>query len=330
MKPEVPDSDGTVTSEIEIESANRKFMSDFGTVGFMHSKSISDKVSIIQNVIAPIDIEFPVDGGKTKSIAKGTWYQELWSKDPDIVKAVKVDKTLTGLSIGGFAKTVPVTEFVDGTLVVKVPENYSLAQKRAIQEVVAKAEGDPALDRFVDLRVEEVSLVDAAANEEEFFIIKRRKEMGTKEKPAAASKSEAKTPTPTPTPTPEPTPTPTPTPTPEPAAKGEPTIADQIAEGFERGVKSVLAAVAPSTPDSTPTPTPEPAAKAEDSELLGELKKINERIDGIETAQKRAGTARAVAKGEAAPEGTASPTEDPPSSSKWAGTAIHSTFGKRK
>lgn len=338
MKPEVPDSDGTVTSHAEIESANLKFMRDFGTLGLMHSKAIggtddgkTDRVSLIQNVIAPIDFDFPVDAGG-KSIARGTWYTEMWSNDPDIVKAVKVDKTLTGLSIGGWAKTVPVTEFVDGAIVVNVPENYSPAQKRAIKEVVAKAEGDPALDRFVDLRVEEVSLVDAAANEEEFFIIKRRKKMATKNEPAAKNQNEPTPPTPESTPTPEPATKNEPTPELAP----EPTIAEQIAAGFASGVKAVLESVSAAAPTPeptptppTPTPTPTPAPEGA-SEVLAELKKLNERMDGFETNQKKNEVARAVAQGEAAPEGTEAPTEGSESSSKWVGTAIHTTFGKKK
>lgn len=352
MKPEVPDADGTVTSHAEIESANLQFMRDFGTMGLMHSKAIggtddeeTDRVTLVQNVIAPIDFDFPTDGG-AKAIARGTWYQEIWSNDPEIVKRVKVDKTITGLSIGGFAKTVPITEIVDGVLVVNVPENYSPAQKRAIKEVVAKAEGDPALDRFVDLRVEEVSLVDAAANEEEFFIIKRRSEMTTKN-PAAEQKNTEVAPTVAPaTPTPTPAaPTPaatTPAPAPE-TRSAEPTIADQIADGFERGVKAVLASVAPASPTPEPaapaapapapaptvtTPVPEPPS--ESSEVVVELKKLNERIDGLEAENKKAGTARAVARGESAPEGTVTPPETEGDSSPWTGTAIHARFGKKK
>ncbi len=317
-----------MTSAEEIESANLRFMKDFGTIGFMHAKSVSDKVKIIQNVIAPTDIDFPLPDGGAKKIGRGWWYQELWSDDPAIVKAVKVDGTLTGLSIGGFAKTVPVTEFVDGELVVKVPENYSPAMKRAIKEVVAKAEGDPALGRFVDLRVEEVSLVDAAANEEEFFIIKRRTEMSKKEEKAADQRTEKAAPTPEPAPAPAAAPEPTakdktPEPTPEPAP--EPTLAEQVAAGVQAGVKAALEEVRAS---ATPTPEPEPAPEGGNAEVLAEIRKVNERIDGIEAAQKATGTARAVAKGEASPEATVTP--DPPESgSKWAGTAIHSTFGKK-
>lgn len=350
MKPEVPDADGTVTSHAEIESANLQFMRDFGTLGLMHAKAVGgtddeekDRVVLVQNVIAPIDFDFPADDG-AKAIARGTWYTEMWSNDPDIVKSVKVDKTLTGLSIGGFARTVPVTELVDGALVVNVPENYSRAMKRAIQEVVAKAEGDPALDRFVDLRVEEVSLVDAAANEEEFFIIKRRKDMSGTQQPAAettpTSAPAAPTPTTRSTPAPE-APAPVTPATPAPAAPAaapatpapEPTIAEQIARGFKDGVDAVLAAVKPAETPATPAPAPAPATAApaasnEGGEILGELRKLNERIDGLEAAQKKVGTARAVARGENAPEETATPEQTPASTSKWAGTAIHRTFGK--
>lgn len=158
-KPEVPDAEGSVISEEEIRQANDLFMRDFQTIGFMHQKAITEKVQILQNVIAPIDIEFPLPDGTTKRIAKGTWYQELYSKDADIVSAVREGR-LTGLSIGGFAKRVPISE--DG----KVEEMVTKSK-------VEKAEGDPIKERLVNLRVEEVSLVDAAANEEEWFIVKR-------------------------------------------------------------------------------------------------------------------------------------------------------------
>jgi hypothetical protein len=345
MKPEIPDADGIVTSAEEIESANLTFMKDFGTVGFMHSKSVSDKVKIIQNVIAPVDIDFPLPDGGTKKIGKGWWYQELWSDDPDIVKAVKVDKTLTGLSIGGLAKTVPVTEFVGSELVVNVPENYSPAMKRAIKEIVAKAEGDPALGRFVDLRVQEVSLVDAAANEEEFFIIKRRKEMKTEKDKAAETKTDQVAPKPekkgeTTTPTPpnsesekkgETSPDPIPKPDPSPDPAPEPTIAEQVAAGIEDGVKAALASNTPPPPAPEPTPDPAPETNGDgNAEVLVELKKINERIDGLEAAQKATGTARAVAKGEAAPEETATPETEPQKpASIWAGSVIHSAVNRK-
>jgi hypothetical protein len=341
MKPDVPDSEGDVTSAEEIENANFGFMKDFQTVGFMHKKDVSEVVKIIQDVVAPVDFEFPIEGGETKAIAKGTWYQELWSDDPEIVKRVKVDGTLNGLSIGGFAKRVPITEMVGGELRVEVPETFSPAQKRAVQEAVAKAEGDPALAQFVDLRVEEVSLVDAAANEEDFFIIKRRETaMKTQKNEAAAADPKPEPPKPNEEPTtktePESTPEPETPPADDPPA--EPTIAEQVADGIKAGVKQALdeikASATSSSSEEPPAATPEepPAEPVEKNDaVLAELKKINERLDGVEAAQKDAGVARAVAKGQSAPEGTETPAEAPEKPvSKWAGTAVHAAFNRTK
>ena len=77
MKPDVPDSEGDVTSAEEIENANFEFMKSFQTIGFMHKKDVSEVVKIIQDVVAPIDFEFPLPDGTTKAISKGTWFQEL-------------------------------------------------------------------------------------------------------------------------------------------------------------------------------------------------------------------------------------------------------------
>lgn len=158
-KPEVPDAEGSVISEDEIRQANDLFMREFQTIGFMHQKAITEKVQILQNVVAPVDFEFPIPDGTTKRIAKGTWYQELYSNEPEIVSAVREGR-LTGLSIGGFAKRVPV-------------DDQKEVEQMVTKAKVEKADGDPIRERLVNLRVEEVSLVDAAANEEEWFIVKR-------------------------------------------------------------------------------------------------------------------------------------------------------------
>lgn len=102
-KPEDPDTEGTVISVSEIERANFGFMKDFGTMGFMHQKDVSSKVKIIQNVIAPIDFEYPLPDGSTKSIKAGTWYQELFTDDPDLVERIRGGQ-ITGLSLGGLAQ----------------------------------------------------------------------------------------------------------------------------------------------------------------------------------------------------------------------------------
>lgn len=339
MMPEVPDAEGDVTSAEEIEGANLEFMKSFGTTGLMHQVDASDKIHIIQNVIAPTDILYPLEDGTTKTIAKGTWYQELWSDDPDVVKRVKVDKTLTGLSIGGFAERVPITLMRGDVIDVVVPDSYEPAFKRKVEERVAKAEGDPALNRFVNLRVEEVSVVDAAANEEEFFIIKRRKEM-SKPKDPAAEVSKNIDPAPEKKPEAKAAETPTPENEPKPVEKTEPSIAGQVAEGVKAGVAAAFeglqAKAAKPEPESEPEPEPEPESESEsenepesesETEIAKELRKIGERLDGLEKRQDGVEKSRAVAKGAASPEDAPTPEPEAPEKvSKWAGTPIAGRF----
>jgi len=343
MKPEVPDSDGIVTSKEEIESANLGFMKDFGITGFMHKKDISEQVSIIQNVIAPIDFEFPLPDGTTKAISAGTWYQELYSEAPEIVERVKVKKTLNGLSIGGFAQTEEITEAAEGggfTLRPDLP--YSETQKRALLEHINRAEGDPTLGRFHNLRVQEVSLVDAAANEEDFFIVKRRKDMGTeKTQPAADPKTggvapEEKQQQNEPS-TPEPeAPPAAPEVTPE-----SKSIAEQVAEGVSAGIKAAmesgtLASAEKSGGSEAPTAAPETPEEGRESEVkkgmseISEaLKGINQRLDAQEETLKTVTNVQASAKGQV-PDGSTTPEqpEEKPTS-KWAGTAVSRVFSKK-
>lgn len=314
MKPDVPDIEGDVTSAEEIRNANDLFMREFGTLGFMHKKDVSDKVRIIQNVIAPVDFDFPLPDGETKKVAEGTWYQELFTDDPELVKRVRTKK-LNGLSIGGFARRVPV----DG----EGKEEEDRAEKRA-PEHLEKAEGDPAKNRFVDLRVEEVSIVDAAANEEEFFIIKRRKDMDPKKDGQAAPAETAKTIPPAAPPAPIQTQAVTP---PAPA----PVAADPVT------------ATPPAAPPAAPAPTvdvqkavetavdaavskrleglPAIVQKAVEDGLAGVNKKLEEQgavIGKIETV-------RAAAKGESVPDATTRPAEPTPAKkSVWTGSAVHS------
>lgn len=337
MKPNVPDVEGDVTSPEEVERGNFTFMTNFQTVGFMHTKDVSDRVKLIQDVIAPVDIEFPLPDGGTKKITKGTWYQELWSNDPEIVDRVKVKKTITGLSIGGRARRVPVAQMVDGALQLRPDLPFSPTTKRALEERVTKAEGDPALNEFRDLRVEEVSLVDAAANEEEFFIIKRRRdEMPGKEQPPtnpAADVKKTETPPATQTAPETPAPAPAPTPAPTPA---EPTIAEQVAEGVKAGIQAAIqggvipASTEKRAPEPTPAPEDDPVTKG--FENLGKrLDAIDSRLDAHQVALEKNGTVVAAAKGQSVPdktEGAAPAPEVKPK--KWAGTAVHSVFGNKQ
>lgn len=328
MKPEVPDIEGDVTSAEEIRQANDLFMREFMTVGFMHKKDVSEKVRIIQNVIAPVDFDFPLPDGGVKKIAQDTWYQELFSDDPDIVKRVRTGK-LNGLSIGGFARRVPAEEApVDeaacgGRGDGKKPKKSAPADaqvEKAVPEHLRKAEGDPIKNRFVDLRVEEVSVVDAAANEEEFFIIKRRRQdMSKPNEGQAASTETAETaknaptaseaPAPTQAAAPEPTPAPAPVaPTP---AVSAPTV--DVQKAVESAVDVAVAKRLEGLPDVV--------KKAVEDGLAG----VNKRLEEQGAAIGKMETVRAAAKGESVPDGTAKPAEPiPTQKSRWTGSAIHS------
>ncbi len=341
MKPEIPDCVGDVTSEKEIENGNFTFMKGLGTVGFMHKKDISDKVCLIQNVIAPIDIEFPVPGGETKMITKGTWYQELYSEDAEIVEKVKGGK-LNGLSIGGKAKREEITEMKDGITKLLPDLPFAEQQKRELEQIVLKrnvnkAEGDPALGRFHDLRVEEVSLVDAAANEEDFFIIKRRKEMTKDAKKggdAATVKSDPVTPE-----VKKDAPEAAPEATPE--AAPELSLTDQISAGVQAGVAAALEATKVETPEVAPVVPEVPAAAPEAApegdpvtkgfaDIGTRLSDIEKRLTESEKKSKVVETVKAVAKGVSVPDTTTTKKEDAPEEdvSKWTGSAVNDVFGR--
>jgi hypothetical protein len=307
MKPEVPDVEGDVTSQEEIRQANDRFMREFQTVGFMHKKDVSEKVKILQNVVAPTDFDFPLPDGATKKIVEGTWYQELFTDDPDLVKRVR-EKKLNGLSIGGFARRVPVDE--EGAT-----SEESAMEKRAIQ----KGEGDPAKNRFVDLRVEEVSIVDAAANEEEFFIIKRRKDMGIKKtnEQAAATEPAASVAPVTSAVTVQASAS---TPVETPVNHGTEATPPQPEETPEVDVQKAVQSAVESAVSKRLEGLPAIVQKAVEDGLAGVNKKLEEQgatIGKIEAT-------RAVAKGESVPDGTAKPSEPAPvQKSMWAGSAVH-------
>lgn len=323
MKPEVPDCEGDVTSAEEIERACFEFMKEFQTLGFMHKKDVSDRVKIIQNVLTPTDFEFPLPDGGTKKIAKGTWYQELFSDDEEIVSRVR-KKQLNGLSIGGFARREPVTEMVGTQIRILSDLPFTPEQKREIEDAVnkrsvSKAEGDPALNRFLDLRVEEVSLVDAAANEEEFFIVKNRKDaqMGkeneTKDVDTMKSQNSSKT-------------------TNDANTSTDSTLAQQVLgrlDAIEAKLEKGVTSEDPKEGTPQEDVATDPVTKGFD-EVRTRLDAIDRRLDEQAGKIDEFGSVRAAAKGESVPDTTArvEDKKDEEPESKWAGSAVHGVFGK--
>ena len=363
MKPEVPDSDGTVTSAKEIEQANDKFMKEFGTIGFMHSKSITDKVSILQNVIAPMDLAFHLPEDGEKKIRQGTWYQKLWTNDVDLVGKIRRGE-ITGLSIGGLAKKVPIASMVDGKIRLAIPPGFTELEKRLLRESVTKNEGDPAVDRFVGLTVEEVSLVDAAANEEVFFIMKNKKPgdvaMTDKDKKAAAKKAaddakvEADKAAEVAKAAAEKATKLAADADPDAGGDGETvTKADLERVAQEAATKAAEAAVAKLTEDGLIAKTKEGdsdagsggsttgdkvdvakvAADAASAAVTEAMKPVVKKLDDIEgkvNDPARNEVVRVAAQGGGVPEEDANlPTDGKTKESKWAGTAIHNAVGRR-
>lgn len=322
MKPEVPDVEGDVTSAEEIARANDQFMREFHNMGMMHQFEVNDKVKILQNVIAPVDFEFP---GTGKVIKTGTWYQELFSDDPEIVTRIRKGQ-LTGLSIGGTAKRVPIEE-TDANKVQKGNMEVTKSAPEGNQEV-AKAEGDPARARFVDLVVQEVSVVDAAANEEVFFVIKRKKEEPTMNPPVAKTAPES-------APVVEPAPAVAPEPV---VAAAHAPEAAPVVETPVTKAEPVAEPVVAATPDA-PAPqaaSPDVAAVLEAVTKLGDrlnteiaaintkVEKLGEQVNGAVTEVTKKVESievpRAIAKGanEVAVE-----TPEEPRPNLWAGTAVN-------
>lgn len=202
---------------------------------------------------------------------------------------------------------------------------------------IAKKEGDPALNRFVGLRVEEVSLVDAAANEEEFLVVKRRPDnMPNKENGSAKD------------------------------PKKDPEIRNNqpVQKSAGEETKQPEAGQEPKSDQSDEQPNDALVAVSKLTDVVQKLSeqvtalsaqvnksesapieknadgfsKLNERLDTIEKSLSEQKSSidkieviKAAAKGQAV-DGTSEPAQEPEpvKKSKWSGTSIHSVFGRNR
>jgi hypothetical protein len=104
LEPEVEDSQGDIYSAEEVRQAAHKYMEDAGRIGLMHRQLLTQGAKILENYVAPVDMN--IDG---QNVKKGTWLQGLRIIDDAVWGEVK-SGGLTGLSIGGSAIRQP-----DGT-----------------------------------------------------------------------------------------------------------------------------------------------------------------------------------------------------------------------
>jgi len=101
LEPETVDAQGDVYSAEEVRKAAHLFMEEFGGIGLMHRLRVNDQVKVLENFLAPADLEL---GGIT--VKKGTWLLGVRVLSDELWAQVK-DGGLTGFSIGGSARRVP-------------------------------------------------------------------------------------------------------------------------------------------------------------------------------------------------------------------------------
>ncbi len=106
LEPDIVDAQNDTYSADDIRDAFEKYAEHFRNVGLMHKTMINDKVSILENYLAPADFQ---SGDVT--VKKGTWLMGVRVNDPALWAGVK-DGSITGFSIGGSAIRKPVSQGV--------------------------------------------------------------------------------------------------------------------------------------------------------------------------------------------------------------------------
>jgi DNA adenine methylase len=101
LEPETVDSQGDIYSADEIRHAAHLFMEEFGALGLMHQLRVDGQVKVLESYLAPDDVQIG-----DAVIKRGTWLLGVRVLSDDLWAAVR-DGTITGFSIGGFARRVP-------------------------------------------------------------------------------------------------------------------------------------------------------------------------------------------------------------------------------
>jgi len=106
LEPDVVDAQDDTYSADEVRKASERFMEMHRNMGLMHQQKVNDKVQILENYLAPCDMQI---GGQ--AVKKGTWLMGVRVKDASLWSAVKSGE-LTGFSIGGSAIRTPADQGV--------------------------------------------------------------------------------------------------------------------------------------------------------------------------------------------------------------------------
>jgi hypothetical protein len=104
MEPDVVDAHGEYASAETIQKACYEWIESYGILGLQHQTVVNDKVKLLENYIALNDITIG-----DEVIKKGSWVMAVRYLDDDLWQAVKSGE-ISGFSIGGYARRVPVAE----------------------------------------------------------------------------------------------------------------------------------------------------------------------------------------------------------------------------
>jgi hypothetical protein len=100
LQPNIPDLQGDIITEDEIENAAHRYMVESRITGFRHQEEL-DAV-IVESYIAKSNEWF-----KDENILKGSWLVAMKINDLKVWQGV-LDGTFNSFSIGGWAKSDPV------------------------------------------------------------------------------------------------------------------------------------------------------------------------------------------------------------------------------
>jgi len=104
LEPDVADSQKETYDADEVRKTAHLWMLEFQNVGLQHRSIINHGVKPVESWIAPVD--FVLNGETVKA---GTWLLTVKVFDDEMWSAVKKGE-LTGFSIGGLARRVPVSD----------------------------------------------------------------------------------------------------------------------------------------------------------------------------------------------------------------------------
>jgi uracil-DNA glycosylase family 4 len=100
LEPGSVDAQNDTIGAEEIEKAAHNYLQNSRVIGESHKAKA--KANVVESYLAPLDFTF---GGQ--KVTKGTWVMVVKINDEKMWQGVK-DKKLTGFSIGGFSRRIPV------------------------------------------------------------------------------------------------------------------------------------------------------------------------------------------------------------------------------